>query len=120
MTLATLVHSSPENDRIEAAVRLLSQAMVQLHRAQREEIEARERAALDAQRAEQARRAEAETRRRSRSVVLDRGWAEKFGDALREVAREVGRRGERAHANQLGNLIDALRAELENPERASR
>jgi hypothetical protein len=120
MTLATLHQPSAARSRVEYAAELLRAALTELHGAAREEDRERERAALDAQAAERARRAEAETRRRSRTITLDRGWAEKFGDGLREVAHAVSRRGERSHADQLGRLIEALREELEKPEKAAR
>jgi hypothetical protein len=120
MTVTTLAQSSRGNDRVETAVRLLAQAMSELHAARREADAERERAALNAQRAAEAKRAEAETLRRSRSITLDRGWLERYTDALRTLADEVGRGGQRSHTNQFANLIGALCAELENPERAAR
>jgi hypothetical protein len=118
MTLALI--PSNGRSRVESAARLLRQAITELHAAAREEDQARERAAMDAQREERARQAQVEARRRSRMITLDRGWLERFADALRETADDVGRAGERAHANQLGNLIAALGEELEKTYKASR
>ena len=112
MTLAML-RSSPEKDRIEAAVELMAQALSQLHAARREADAERERAASTAQRALSAQRAEDAARRRSRSIVIDRGWLERYADALGALADEVGRGARRSHANEFANLIAALRTELE-------
>jgi hypothetical protein len=121
MTLALIPPSSGRN-RVESAAALLRQAMAELYAAQREEAAEYARRADSLMRDEAARVAlqKVQAAREGHMMRIDRRWLEQFGSALEDVAKEIGKRGERSHAGEIGRLLGMLRDKLDGEMKGAR